>query len=114
MERVASDRELRDELRARGLARARDFSWERTAQATREVYRSVAVAPSDRALRMRRLLRDAMIDWSAKAAHPAAGALAPLGIREACRVLQTALRSRLRREVNRMRTMPARSQRLRQ
>jgi hypothetical protein len=32
----------RDELRQRGLLRARQFSWERTAAATLEVYREAA------------------------------------------------------------------------
>jgi glycosyltransferase involved in cell wall biosynthesis len=36
------DEGLRSELRARGLERARDFDWERTAAATLEVYREAA------------------------------------------------------------------------
>jgi alpha-1,3-rhamnosyl/mannosyltransferase len=39
--RVWGDGGLRDELRARGLAQASQFSWERTARLTLEVYRNV-------------------------------------------------------------------------
>jgi glycosyltransferase involved in cell wall biosynthesis len=39
--RLASDGALREALRARGLARARSFSWERTARETIAVYREV-------------------------------------------------------------------------
>ena len=41
MVRVIKDERLRDDLRARGLARAATFTWERTARATLEVYRDV-------------------------------------------------------------------------
>ncbi len=41
MERVLSDAALRDELRAKSLARAAQFSWERTARETLRVYRDV-------------------------------------------------------------------------
>jgi glycosyltransferase involved in cell wall biosynthesis len=45
--RVANDGGLRAELRRRGLERAREFSWRRTALATASVYREVAEeAPS--------------------------------------------------------------------
>jgi glycosyltransferase involved in cell wall biosynthesis len=40
--RLAGDAALRSDLRARGLARAASFSWERTARETIEVYREVA------------------------------------------------------------------------
>lgn len=39
--RVLSDAELRAELRARGLARAAQFTWERAARETLDVYRAV-------------------------------------------------------------------------
>jgi glycosyltransferase involved in cell wall biosynthesis len=42
IERVITDRALRDELRARGLARAARFSWERAARETLAVYAQVA------------------------------------------------------------------------
>jgi glycosyltransferase involved in cell wall biosynthesis len=41
VERVLADAGLRDDLRARGLRRASQFTWERTAQQTTEVYASV-------------------------------------------------------------------------
>lgn len=41
IERVITDRALRDELRARGFARAAQFSWERAARETRQVYERV-------------------------------------------------------------------------
>jgi glycosyltransferase involved in cell wall biosynthesis len=41
MARVLSDAAWRDELRAKSLARAAQFSWERTARETLEVYRAV-------------------------------------------------------------------------
>jgi len=37
--RVVNDESLRDDLRARGLARAATFTWQRTARLTLEVYR---------------------------------------------------------------------------
>jgi alpha-1,3-rhamnosyl/mannosyltransferase len=49
MARLAEDAPLRDELRERGLERAREFSWRRTAEMTSAVYESVvATARSDR------------------------------------------------------------------
>jgi alpha-1,3-rhamnosyl/mannosyltransferase len=39
MRRVLDDGELRERLRARGEARARQFSWERTAELTLASYR---------------------------------------------------------------------------
>ena len=44
MHRVLTDRDLREDLRARGLARARQFTWERTARETLAVYREVCGA----------------------------------------------------------------------
>ena len=41
MHRVLSDPDLAAELRARGLARAGQFTWERTARETVAVYRRV-------------------------------------------------------------------------
>ena len=40
--RVLDDAELRDELRAKSLVRAAQFSWERAARETLEVYRSIS------------------------------------------------------------------------
>jgi glycosyltransferase involved in cell wall biosynthesis len=42
MHRVLTDTGLREELREKGLARARQFTWERTARETVAVYREVA------------------------------------------------------------------------
>ena len=42
--RIVHDRSLRDDLRARGLARAATFTWRRTAQLTLDVYREAARA----------------------------------------------------------------------
>ena len=42
LSRVLASPELRDELRSRGLARAREFSWDRTAVETMAVYRRLA------------------------------------------------------------------------
>jgi hypothetical protein len=39
LSRLLDDSELRDRLRARGLARAGEFTWERTARLTLESYR---------------------------------------------------------------------------
>ena len=44
LRRVLSDEQLRHELRARGLARSRQFTWERTARETVAVYRRFARA----------------------------------------------------------------------
>jgi glycosyltransferase involved in cell wall biosynthesis len=41
LERLLTDFRLRDEMRRRGLARVREFSWERTAAGHLEVYRQV-------------------------------------------------------------------------
>ena len=42
--RVVNDETLRDDLRARGLARAATFTWQRTARLTLEAYREVVGA----------------------------------------------------------------------
>lgn len=47
--RLLTDTALRQELRARGLARAQTFSWERTATATLALYRDVAERRAGRA-----------------------------------------------------------------
>jgi glycosyltransferase involved in cell wall biosynthesis len=41
MERVLNDAGLRDDLRARGLRRAREFSWDHTARRVRAIYDEV-------------------------------------------------------------------------
>jgi glycosyltransferase involved in cell wall biosynthesis len=47
LNRILSDKALREDLRARGLAHARRFSWSRTAQRTIKVYRR-ALTPDTR------------------------------------------------------------------
>jgi glycosyltransferase involved in cell wall biosynthesis len=42
IKRVLTDPELREQLRARGLVRARQFSWETSVRRTREIYQDVA------------------------------------------------------------------------
>ena len=51
-------------LRDRGLQRAADFRWEKTARAAFEVYRSAVLEPAERSLRARRMLRVAILHWS--------------------------------------------------
>ncbi|MCX7840735.1 MAG: glycosyltransferase, partial [Anaerolineae bacterium] len=46
IERVLTDHVLRATLRARGLARACEFTWERTARETRRVYKNLEEANS--------------------------------------------------------------------
>lgn len=41
MEKILTDENLRKDLRAKGLARAKQFSWKRTAEETLQVYREV-------------------------------------------------------------------------
>ncbi|HVG96824.1 MAG TPA: glycosyltransferase family 1 protein [Chloroflexota bacterium] len=49
--RILSDPSLAEDLRRRGLARAATFSWARTAEATRAVYRHVTAGRAPRAAR---------------------------------------------------------------
>ena len=108
MTRVASDRELRAELRQKGLDRVRRFGWELTAKATYDVYRSAVASPSERSLCMRRAMRAAIIDWSQKCSrHGGPGGPRVLGIRDAYRALGTAVRTRVHRELRRLRPYPA-------
>jgi glycosyltransferase involved in cell wall biosynthesis len=109
MERVACEEKLRDELREKGYARARNFHWEKTARETLAVYESVVSSPSERSLRVRRLLRDVIIDWSEKQARHAGKDIGQsLGIRQAYRALKQALRSRLRRKLRWLRRVALR------
>jgi glycosyltransferase involved in cell wall biosynthesis len=110
MERISVDESLREDLRARGLRRVEQFRWERTARETVEVYRSTVFRPSERSLLVRRQLRDSIIHWSGDQARVdmlasyeriIAGLPPSIGIRNACRSLQVALRTRLRRELRR-------------
>jgi glycosyltransferase involved in cell wall biosynthesis len=107
MERMATDEDLREELRRRGLARVARFRWERTARATVEVYRSAVLRPSERSLQMRRLLRNAIVHWSEprhlvvpQPEEPLPPE--PMGIRNALTALNEAVHRRLRREIGRI------------
>ena len=107
LERVAASAELRAALRDRGRERVQNFGWEKTARATCEVYFSTVLHPGERSLRMRRTLREAIIDWSAKnSRHGACGSSSVLGIRAAYRALDVAVRARIRRELRRYWALP--------
>ena len=56
LERLATDSALRGELHERGLGWAERFTWEKTARATLDVYRSAVLRPPSRSLEMRQLL----------------------------------------------------------
>jgi len=110
MEHLATSEPLRDDLREKGRKWVEHFRWEKTARATLEVYRSTVLRPSERSLHVRRLLRDAIIGWSDNGPAQATAAsseysLDPIppsmGIRDAWRSLQVAVRARLRRELRR-------------
>lgn len=47
LRRIADQRELRDALRVRGRERARQFTWQRTAELTADVYREVLASRDD-------------------------------------------------------------------
>jgi hypothetical protein len=117
MQRVATDHDLREELRARGLERVEQFRWEATARATLAEYRSAVLQPSERSLRMRRLLRGAVIGWSLLDSPTAwidgfdAVTLKrrpqSIGIRRAWRALNVAVQARLWRELKRFQIQTA-------
>lgn len=48
LDRILSDPALAEDLRQRGLRRAASFSWQRTAAATAQIYRSVLEAPGEK------------------------------------------------------------------
>jgi glycosyltransferase involved in cell wall biosynthesis len=111
MERIAVSDALKADLRERGLQRARGFRWEKTARAALEVYRSAVLRPSERSLRMRRLLREGTLRWS-EAAPPGTSSdryhyrnpvilRNSIGIRNAWNALHAALGARLGRELRR-------------
>ncbi len=85
-----------------GMSGPGTYSWEKTAKATCEVYRSTVLRPSERSLRMRRLLRDVIIDWSATSSRQGEGGATSVGIREAYKALEAAVRERVRRELRRL------------
>lgn len=99
MNRLATDRELRSELIERGHHRVNEFTWDRTAQMTRDVYRSVVSSPSSRSLTARRWLLDAGLAWGT---GESAASRSSFGIRHAWRELDRAMRIRARRELGRL------------
>jgi glycosyltransferase involved in cell wall biosynthesis len=112
MELLASDQGLRAALSERGSRRITQFRWEQTARATFEVYRSTVLKPSERSLRMRRLLQASLIQSAEAQAHATSRGLAGLidpmlldssiGIRNAVKVLSVALQARFQREIGRV------------
>jgi glycosyltransferase involved in cell wall biosynthesis len=117
MEKIARDEALRNELREKGRIRVDELRWEETARHTLEVYRSTILAPSQRSLRMRRLLRDAIVHWSGNhSLRPGASTwesgsasmAQSIGIRQAYRALDVAVRARFTREIRRFRRITAR------
>jgi glycosyltransferase involved in cell wall biosynthesis len=106
LEKLATDRELRDELRHRGPLQAAQFRWDRTARLTVAAYRSTIFQPSERSLRARRLLRDVLSSWADGRCSPLSAS--ELGIRNAWRDLNRAFQVRVRREFGRFRFNPDR------
>jgi hypothetical protein len=106
IERLATDEVLREELRDRGSRWVEQFTWEKTARATYQVYRSAVLRPSARSLHMRRLLRDAILQWSGTlSSHQP---VAPMGILNACNALNLAVQRRLRNDLKRLPTVVGR------
>jgi len=113
MERLATSDALRTSLRERGVLRAAQFRWEKTARATFEIYRSAVLEPTERSLRARRMLREAIVHWSELALSdlsvPCDGLDdslmmdQALGVRRAWRNLNLAVRLKMRRELRRLR-----------
>jgi alpha-1,3-rhamnosyl/mannosyltransferase len=110
MARVASDEDLRNELKVRGLGRIERFHWEETARATCEVYRSAVRNPSSRALQMRRHWRDGILRWAENVPPGvvSSDSLQPLGIKSAWQALNLALYRRLTRELARLQPLGGR------
>ena len=107
--RIACEEQLREDLRQKGLARAESFHWQKTAKQSLEVYKAAVHSPPQRSLRMRRLLRDVIIDWSQKNCRQAHdGAAHSLGISDSYQALKSAVQTRLRREFRRFGTFPIR------
>jgi len=119
MECLATSDPLRARLRDRGLKRAAQFRWEKTARAAFELYRSAVLEPTERSLHARRMLRGAILHWAeascSDAVFPGAELDDPLtmsrsmGVRNAWRALNVAVQARMRRELRRLK--PAAAQR---
>jgi len=101
------------------LLRAAQFRWEKTAHATFEIYRSAVLEPTERSLRARRLLREAILHWSelsladlsvpCEELDDSLTMSQSLGVRNAWRALNVAVNARMRRELRRFK--PARGHR---
>ena len=112
MEQMASDEELRGELRDRGRARVELFRWERTARQTYDSYRKAVRHPSARSLDMRRRLLPSILSWpDAMQRHQGyqdhtaqfrMEASQSLGIKESWNSLNLALKRRIGREIKRL------------
>ena len=103
MEAFASDAKLREEFRARGLKRVEMFRWENTARRTYASYRSAVSRPSERSLRMRAHLREAILRWG-HTVPTGLPAVEPMGILNSINALQSAIQTRLARETKRFRS----------
>jgi len=107
MDRLVRSPELRRQLYESGQRRVREFTWERTARQTVEVYRATVLRPSRRSLVVRRQLWEALLAWSApetsadSSQRPIEVLTAP-GIRIAWQELNGAVQRRVRREVKRL------------
>lgn len=91
IERLSTDEALRDGLRDSGSRWVKRFTWEATARATCQAYRAAVLRPSDRSLRMRRLIHADLLR-----------APEPMGIRNACNALNHAVSRRLQRDIKRL------------
>jgi len=106
LERLAADRALREELRDRGPRQAAKFRWEHTARLTVAAYRSAIFHPSERSLQARRHLRDVLAAWAT--GRYDVPLPSTLGIRNAWKDLNRAVRLRVRRELGRFGSRPGR------
>jgi hypothetical protein len=116
MERIARDDELRERLRKLGRIRVDELRWQTTARKTLDVYRAAIHHPTERSLRMRRLLNHSIVHWSGNhwlrpsatgSVNGAAASPPALGIKESCRALNAALRAKVAREIRRIRRVTA-------
>jgi glycosyltransferase involved in cell wall biosynthesis len=96
MKQLCDHPAMREDLSERGRRHSERFHWEQTAQLTIDVYKSVISNPFERSLTSRRYLREAILNW----AEPGSGALQlrPIGIRNALKELDRAVKARARRD----------------
>ena len=92
------------ELREKGLARFSTFVGRKPHGKPSPHTARPCFARRNAHSEMRRLLHDAIIDWSEKTSrHPGTGTAVALGIRDAYRALDHAVRVRVRRKLRRYR-----------